>query len=196
MGKGGRFGKYGETKRFATLTQARATANYPPRRGVNVEEETGYRDRVTVRPARAADVDYIRSLSKKVFQQYGPYENMLARWFESGIAVTLLALMEKRPVGFAMLGRLERRRYPPGVSELLAIAVEPAKWKLGIGGLLMREIQRDAKDLKVETLVLHTAVENLPGRKLFEKYGFTPFEVKKNFYPEGQDALMMYKDIS
>jgi ribosomal-protein-alanine N-acetyltransferase len=149
-----------------------------------------------VRPARAEDVNYIRSLSRKLFHQYGPYENILALWFESDIAVTLLALMGKRPVGFALLGRLERKGYPPCVSELLAIAVEPAKWKLGVGDLLMREVLREAKELKVETLVLHTAVENLSGQKLFKKYGFTPLEVKKNFYPEGQDALMMYKDIS
>lgn len=163
--------------------------------GVKVQKKTGYRDWVTVRPARAEDVDYIRSLSRKVFHQYGPYENILARWFESDIAVTLLALMGKRPVGFVLLGRLERKWYPPYVSELLAIAVEPAKWKLGVGDLLMREVLREAKELNVETLVLHTAVENFSGQKLFEKYGFTPLEVKKNFYPKGQDALMMYKDI-
>ncbi|RLB82932.1 MAG: hypothetical protein DRH17_04035 [Deltaproteobacteria bacterium] len=166
MVKGDRFGKYGETKGIARLRQA-----------------------------RAADVDYIRALSKKVFQQYGPYENILACWFESGITVTLLALMQKRPVGFVMLDRLEHKWYLPRVCELLAIAVEPLRWRLGIGDLLMRGVQRKAKELGIKTLVLHTAAENLPGQKLFKKHEFIPFKIKKHFYPEGQDALMMYKDI-
>jgi ribosomal-protein-alanine N-acetyltransferase len=110
--------------------------------------------------------------------------------------MTFLALMEGRPVGFAMLSRLKGVWYLPHVSELLAIAVEPEKWKRGIGDLLMKEIQRKAEELEVEMLVLHTAIENLPGQKLFKKYGFVPLDIKKNFYPKGQDAIMMYKDIA
>lgn len=156
---------------------------------------TGHKDGVTVRSARGVDADYVRYLSKKVFQQYGPYDEMLVGWFGSGTAVTLLALMGKRAVGFAMLGRVEPAWDDVQVSELLAVAVEPEKWKLGIGDLLMKEVERWAKGLRVETLVLHTAVDNLPGRKLFEKHGFSALKVKKGFYPEGQDALMMYKNI-
>lgn len=161
-----------------------------------MQKRLDYMDRVAVRAARPADVDYIRSLAKRVFGQYGPYENIIARWFVSGIAVTLLALMEKQPVGFAMLCRFEREWYPPVVSELLAIAVEPAKWRIGIGDLLMREVLTVAEELKVARVFLHTAVENLPARELFKKYGFAAFELKENFYPKGQDALMMYKNIA
>ena len=151
---------------------------------------------VTVRPARAGDADYIRGLSKKVFEQYGPYESLLVQWFELGITVTLLALMEKHAVGFAMLRRLEHGWSLPRVSELLAIAVEPAKWRLGIGDLLMDEILKEAERLGVETLFLHTAIDNLPARILFRKHGFSEFGMKKKYYPKGQDAIMMYKDIS
>ena len=151
---------------------------------------------VTLRPARAGDADYIRGLSKKVFEQYGPYESLLVKWFELGITVTLLALMEKHAVGFAMLRRLEHGWSPPRVSELLAIAVEPAKWRLGIGDLLMDEILKEAERLGVETLFLHTAIDNLPARILFRKHGFSEFGMKKKYYPKGQDAIMMYKDIS
>jgi ribosomal-protein-alanine N-acetyltransferase len=94
-----------------------------------------------------------------------------------------------------MLGRLERQFYLPIVSEVLAIAVEPARWKCGIGHLLMKEMQKRARQIEVETLVLHTATENFPGQRLFRKCGFVPCEMKKAFYPEGQDALMMLKDL-
>jgi len=160
------------------------------------KKNMGDKNRVTVQPAEPVDAHYIRSLGKKVFQQYGPYEEMLVRWFESGITVTFLALMKGRPVGFAMLSRLKGVWYLPRVSELLAIAVEPEKRNRGIGDLLMKKIQRKAEELEVKMLVLHTPTENLPGQKLFKKYGFVPLDIKKNFYPKGQDAIMMYKDIA
>jgi ribosomal-protein-alanine N-acetyltransferase len=160
-----------------------------------VSPKTGYGDRLTVRPAKAEDGDYIRALGKTVFQQYGSYEDILGGWFESGAAVTLLAWMKKQPVGFAMLGRPRYEPYFHQILELLAIAVEPSKRRLGIGDLLMGEVQRKANELEVDMLVLHTAVYNLVSQKLFKKHGFIPVETRRRFYPEGQDALTMYKEI-
>ena len=146
-------------------------------------------------PFTIADTDYIRNLSKKVFEQYGPYEKILTRWLESGTAVTLLAWTEKDPVGFAMLRGFEFGWPVVPLTELLAIAVEPAKWRIGIGDLLMDEVVRQAESLKVATLVLHTAIDNLPAQMLFRKHGFSELGMRKDFYPNGQDAITMYKEI-
>lgn len=150
---------------------------------------------VSVRTARTGDVDYIRSLSKTAFYEYGPYEEMIPDWFTSGITVTLLAVLEERPVGFVMIRRIGRDSRLHHVSELLAIAVEPPQRKRGIGDLLLSEMQKTAERAGVETLLLHTAIDNLPGRALFKKHGFILLDTKRSFYPEGQDAVMMYKDI-
>ncbi len=159
-------------------------------------KKMGDKNQITVQSAKPVDVHYVRNLGKRVFEQYGPYDDMLVSWFESGINMTLMALMETGPVGFAMLSRPKGEWYLPRVSELLAIAVEPEKRNRGIGDLLMKGIQRTAEEIEAEKLVLHTAVENLPGHKLFKKHGFIPLDIKKNFYPKGQNAIMMYKDIA
>jgi hypothetical protein len=36
-------------------------------------------------------------------------------------------------------------------------------------------------------------VENLPAQRLFARAGYRIWEIKKCFYPEGQDALVMFK---
>ncbi|MDY6954860.1 MAG: GNAT family N-acetyltransferase, partial [Thermodesulfobacteriota bacterium] len=133
-------------------------------------------ERVRVCLAEPGDVDYVRGLSKRLFRQYGPYEEMVTRWFNSGVTVTLLASTEKRPAGFVMLGRLAHPFYLPIVSEVLAIAVDPARWTCGIGHLLMKEIEKRARQLGVETLVLHTATDNVLGQRLFTKCGFVSCE--------------------
>ena len=153
------------------------------------------RPQITIRAAEESDVEFAHSLSKKAFSQYGPYEDMLERWFQSGTTETLLALMEKRPVGFAMLGRHQSEWDSRQIAELLAIAVEPAKQKKGIGDSLIREVVRKARELRIETVVLCTALENVAAQRLFKKHGFTPSKIKKSFYPRGQDALLMYNHI-
>ncbi len=153
------------------------------------------RPQITIRAAEESDVEFVHSLSKKAFFQYGPYEDMLERWFQSGTTETLLALMEKRPVGFAMLGRNQSEWESRQIAEILAIAVEPAKQKKGIGDSLIRGVVRKARELRIETVVLYTGLENVAAQRLFKKHGFTPSKIKKSFYPRGQDALLMYNHI-
>ena len=200
MGKRGRFGKYGEIKRISRLRKARAGPHYTPEgetkatRWVTFQKKKKpERSQITIKAAQGSDVEFIHSLSKKVFSVYGPYEDMLARRFDADITVTLMALMEARPVGFAMLGRHRRERDSHQIAELLAIAVEPVKQKSGIGDSLIREIIRKVEELRIKIVVLHTALKNMPAQRLFKKHGFTASEIKKGFYPQGQDALLMYK---
>jgi ribosomal protein S18 acetylase RimI-like enzyme len=202
MGNRGRFGKYGDIKRVERLRKARIRPDDaqdrrsgPPRGVPGYGKKTLQKVRVIVRRAKASDGAYIRSLSKKVFEQYGDYEDTLPRWSLSGMTVTLLALKGKQAVGFAMLGGVPHEWCSPRISELLAIAVEPESQGQGIGDLLMKEIVREAKAHEIKTLGLHTAVENVAGQRLFEKHGFAESEIKKNFYSAGQDALAMYKDV-
>jgi ribosomal-protein-alanine N-acetyltransferase len=153
------------------------------------------RDGVTIRSAGLVHLEFIRNLSERVFSQYGPYEEILSEWFESGITITHLALMDQRPVGFAMLKKPEHSGHAGQMSELLAIAVEREYRRLGIGDLLMREIQKDAEKMHVNMLLLSTEVGNHPAQSLFSKHGFTPWKLKKGYYPKGQEAVMMYKIV-
>jgi len=41
-------------------------------------------DEVTIRSAKAEDAGFIQDLSKRVFEQYGPYERVLMEWFVCG----------------------------------------------------------------------------------------------------------------
>lgn len=203
MGNRGRFGKYGDHKRIKRLQDARIRSGSAPRA---VPESTRFTERyrkkisrktprISIRPATPLDVNYIRALSKKSFQKYGPYENVLPCWLESGITSSFIAIMQERPVGFAMLGQPFQKNNFFGTLELLAVAVEPASQRLGIGDLLMKEVERTASEQEVQKVILHTAIKNLPARRLFSKHGFKALKVKKKFYPEGQDALLMCKDI-
>ena len=131
---------------------------------------------ITVRPAQKTDVDFIRALSG-IFDPYGSYEEILPQWFLSGIALTLLALVNAEPAGYIMLGMNEGQHEPLSVAELLAIAVTPAHCHCGVGDRLMRAVIRMAEDAGVNIMILHTGVHNLHAQALFEKHGFSPMGV-------------------
>lgn len=188
MSRRGRFGKSGSL--FNPAASLRA-----------LKDRFGFRRKdphapaMRVRPARPSDLRFIEELSGKVFSRYGPYREWIRRWFQSDAAVTVVALVAEKPVGFAMLGRFSDTSTIVLAAELLAIAVEPGKQRRGVGRMLMKEIEEIALSLRVNKLFLHTAKENLPAQKLFKSCVFTPSQVKKKFYPAGQDALQMVKDL-
>jgi ribosomal protein S18 acetylase RimI-like enzyme len=202
MSHRGRFGKYGETKRFARLRQSgmrhskgRSSEDNPRPGDSTVLKPRDRRGRVYIREAVPSDEGFIIRLSAKVFSIYGPYGETIGHWLELGTTITLIALEEGKPAGFGMVGALEPDLRIPTVTELLAIAVEPSRQRMGIGQVLLREIEKKTASLGEKKLFLHTATENVAAQKLFIKNAYRPQEMKRKFYPKGQDALMMVKEI-
>ncbi len=143
----------------------------------------------STRQAGKADCRYIKSLGCAVFDLYGPYGEILSSWFSSEITYTVVASTQEGMSGFAMLALTS------GIAELLAIAVEPDMRGMGVGGFLMDEVIRRARQGKVKYFMLHTAVDNSAAQGLFEKYGFVRSGIRDDFYPNGQDAFIMTRHI-
>jgi RimJ/RimL family protein N-acetyltransferase len=61
--------------------------------------------------------------------------------------------------------------------------------------MLMEGIEQISLPLEVGRLFLHTARENLTAQRLFARCGYRNSGVKIAFYPAGQDALLMTKDL-
>jgi len=149
--------------------------------------------RISIRKARPSDRGFISRLSEKVFSVYGPYGNLVPAWFESGRPLAFTAVEKESPIGFAMMGRLREGPEESSPFELLAIAVKPGAHRRGVGDLLLRRVEKEAAKLGVSALHLHTATDNLPARELFKKHRFISLSIKKRFYSEGQDAVMMVR---
>jgi len=202
MGQRGRFGKYGEIKRLNRLRHARKSAPFrygqvarPSAHRPSFTESADKKAPVKIRPARPSDFHYIVQLSESVFHIYGPYERIISSWLESGMTVTLVALMKRKPAGFVMISHFPQEASPQQVSELLAIAVAPKRQRMGIGEMLLKEVERRAAQMGIIELFLHTAEENLAAQNLFAKNKYVSRGIRESFYPAGQNALIMSKKI-
>ena len=150
---------------------------------------------VILAPGEISDIDFIGKISRDLFGVYGHYEEVVPNWFMSGMSLTITARLNEEPVGFAMIGVPENRYDQDNTSELLAIAVDPKYHRNGVGQLLLRDVDERAAGLGIRRLFLHTAMDNNNARSLFSKVGYRPWQIKRNFYPNGQDAVVMSKSI-
>ncbi|MFC1884266.1 GNAT family N-acetyltransferase [Thermodesulfobacteriota bacterium] len=196
MGGGGHFGKYGDFKRNEKLRKGLSSGKELRHERINSSSAHYARnDQFFIRDVQPSDRGFIKVLSKEAFNKYGAYENMIPKWLDSGFTVAFMACGKEKSLGFAMISRPPLASKKSALSELLAIAVARALRGRGIGHLLLNEAERRAADMGSESIVLHSASENLVGQKLFVRHGFEPFINKINYYPNGQEAIMMIKRI-
>lgn len=202
MGNSGRFGKYGEMKRLDRLRLSRVSntkydvdSKIKPFRTRQSPGQHLHREQhIIVRPARVNETRFIKRLSRKLFNIYGPYEQIILGWFESDMTKTFIAFLDGQPVGFSMIGDMSSRYGLQHLAELLAIGIDPVKQARGIAAVLLREVERKAAKIGIKKIFLHTGTQNFQARRLFTQSGYITSEIKKGFYPEGQDAIVMYKD--
>lgn len=74
-----------------------------------------------------------------------------------------------------------------GDVEIMRIAVDPAFRGNGYAEEILREILKE----NVENAFLEVRVSNTPAIKLYEKLGFGLIGERKNYYEDGEDALVL-----
>ena len=61
----------------------------------------------------------------------------------------------------------------------------------GIGSHLLEKLIETAKLEKVVSVTLEVNINNVPAKKLYEKYGFQPLGIRKKYYNQTDDAVIM-----
>ena len=74
---------------------------------------------------------------------------------------------------------------------VLNVAVDPRFRAQGLGGLLMREVLREARESQATAVTLEVRRSNTAGRRLYESFGFEEVGSRPNYYGRGEDALIL-----
>ncbi|MGA5701339.1 ribosomal protein S18-alanine N-acetyltransferase [Peterkaempfera bronchialis] len=79
-----------------------------------------------------------------------------------------------------------------GEGDVQTIAVAREHWGTGLGSRLLTELVREAGRRGCADLLLEVRVDNPRAQRLYERFGFEPVGVRRNYYqPAGVDALVM-----
>lgn len=77
--------------------------------------------------------------------------------------------------------------------DILEIVVDQELRGRGIGTMLMKRVLDYAKLTHKEKTTLEVASDNKSAISFYEKFGFSQISVRKNYYKNGNDALIFQK---
>ena len=146
------------------------------------------RDGLLVRPAEARDVSAIAGCEA---------ESHTTRWLSADFAealrdpsaILLVALSSGVPVGHA-LGRVAADEL-----EILTFAVTPSARRQKVGRALVTALLSAAESQGARRGFLEVREKNQAARGLYRGAGFTDVGRRASYYADGEDAIVMARDL-
>lgn len=128
------------------------------------------------------DLEQIKDCLLTDFDDFWSY-NTLKQDFENGNSKYFVAKHDNEIIGFAGIVAIFDE------VDIMNIVVKKNKRNLGIGSLLLEKIIEFSKDYTYITLEVN--IKNTPAIKLYKKYGFKQVGLRKKYYNNQDDAILM-----
>ena len=81
-------------------------------------------------------------------------------------------------------------------AEILTLAVTPAARRGGIGRALVQHAATQAHAAGAARLFLEVGSVNTAARALYERCGFLPVGLRRRYYADGDDAVVMARELT
>ena len=141
---------------------------------------------IVIEPAHLRDLNALRQLEKVCFPQDAwPLLDLIGVLTFPNV-VRLKAVEGTRMVGF-IAGDI---RHSDGIAWIATIGVQPESRGRGIGAMLLDECECK---LLLNTIRLCVRNSNDVAIRLYERFGYKPISQWKNYYQDGEAALVMEK---
>jgi len=142
---------------------------------------------LTIRPMTEDDLDQVMELENAIFSS--PWRRS---FFGSDIVrpagCSIVAESNGRVLGYAVA-------WGTGEVHLANLAVAPTERGQGIGHRLMDEVFAFGRSHNVVSIYLEVRQSNTIARQFYARLGFVPVYVRKGYYDNGEDAVVMEKEM-
>jgi ribosomal-protein-alanine N-acetyltransferase len=81
-------------------------------------------------------------------------------------------------------------------AEILTLAVAPSARRRGLGAALLQEAAARARQAGAKNLFLEVAATNDAARALYTAAGFTQVGLRRRYYEDGTDALVLARALT
>ena len=138
----------------------------------------------TIRPMTTGDVSVVVALERDVYPQ--PWSEGVFR-DELGLTNRRYLVVEDEGRIVAYGGML----HVEADAHITTVAVDPSARRNRLGTRLMLALVDEALDVGAAHLTLEVRVSNEAAHRLYERFGFAPVGVRKNYYLT-EDAVVMW----
>ena len=130
----------------------------------------------------------ISELEKECFSDPWTYR-MFVEGFSSKLFYGVCAVEDGEIVGYACETVLFEN------AEVDNIAVAESCRRRGVGKKLLKKLETEAKERGARVILLEVRVSNAPAMTMYLKEGFKGIYVRPRYYPDGEDAVVMQKEL-
>ena len=143
---------------------------------------------IEIREMNVQDLEAIKNSLKTNFDDFWTY-GILKSEIDNINSRYIVAIQDNEIVGFAgVLINIDS-------AEIMNIVVRKDMRKKGIGNILLKNLINCSKDLKCISITLEVNEKNLPAIELYIKNGFEKVGIRKKYYNNEYDAILMTKKI-
>ena len=144
------------------------------------------RDRLSIVPMDETHLDDVLLIEESY--STSPWSRELfAREFNNRFSYNFILKFDDNIIGFSNFWVLFE------VVELNNIALENTFRGQGLGKYFLQFIVESSKVLNAKKIFLEVKEDNLPAYNLYKKSGFIDIGVRKQYYSDGKDAILMEK---
>ncbi len=142
---------------------------------------------IQLQKAQSKDVAFLENLHKTTIGSLWSRDDFMSAIHESDKNVFLITA-DDTPIGYIMVALL------PPEAELINIAVTPDKQRGRIGTSALEILFKEFFIQKIESVFLEVR-ETSKAVNFYKKNGFEPIGVRRQYYPDGENALRMQKTL-
>lgn len=134
------------------------------------------------------DLEQIIAIEKETFKQ--PWQRSFFEYdLQQPSRYCLVAKQNNIVLGYANIWHFADEL------QLANIAVKKEYRKQGIGTFFLQEIINIAKEKRCRSIILEVRISNTAAQYLYEKFGFRSIFIRKQYYPDGEEALVYKKSL-
>ncbi|MCP3424885.1 ribosomal protein S18-alanine N-acetyltransferase [Rothia sp. AR01] len=145
----------------------------------------------SARPLELADVEAVHRLEVRLFPADAwPLEMLLAEVGHPTRRYTVV--QDGAGVVVAYAGMMA----VGDTGDVQTIAVVPEHEGRGVGRWLMERMHRQAREAGAATMMLEVRADNPRAEGLYSSLGYERIHVRRRYYPDGADAVIMRKTLT
>ena len=141
----------------------------------------------SIRPMSEKDVDKIFQLEKRIFTDAWSYNLIKDEIENNKLKKPYILEIDNKIVGYAFVWIIEDEVH------LNNFAIHPNFRRKGLGLKLIRFIFDEFK--KYRNMFLEVRQSNKKAIDLYHKVGFSNFFIRKHYYSNGENAIVMHKEL-
>jgi len=145
-----------------------------------------------IRKAKAPDLDALLQLEQSSFTSDLLSRRRMLHWIKAENGILLVAMSNDNTLLGYCLGILRRNS---STARLYSLATAAAARGRGIGSMLIKRAEQEARKQGCSVLRLEVAESNTGALALYTKLGYVQFDFVPGFYEDGQNAVRMQKNL-